>query len=76
MIWIRKNENENGNYVDKNGIRYTIEWCHRLLTSDNSNEIEHGYEQHTDVNSACEKWGLEIYIDTKIEEIYLNNIYE
>ena len=63
MKWVRRTPSDFGNYVDTNGTRYTVEWCHKLLTPDGSTEAEHGYEQHASVEAACEAWGLVPYVD-------------
>lgn len=63
MKWVRRTPSEYGNYVDEYGTRYTVEWCHKLLTPDGSTEAEHGYEQHESVEAACEAWGLVPYVD-------------
>jgi hypothetical protein len=63
MIWVRKTEEEYGNYVDDEGNRYVIEWCHKLITPDGSTEADRGYEQHDSVEAACEAWGLIPYVD-------------
>lgn len=61
--WVRRTPSEYGNYEDEYGTRYTVEWCHRLLTPDGSTEAENGYEQHESVEAACEAWGLVPYVD-------------
>ena len=61
--WVRRIPSEFGNYVDAAGTRYTVEWCHKLLTPDGSTEADHGYELHASVESACEAWGLAPYVD-------------
>lgn len=61
--WVRRTPSDFGNYVDAYGTRYTVEWCHKLLTPDGSTEVDHGYEQHDSVETACEAWGLVPYVD-------------
>jgi hypothetical protein len=63
MKWVRRIPAEYGNYVDANGTRYIVQWCHKLLTPDGSTEADHGYEQHNSIEAACEKWGLSEYVD-------------
>lgn len=68
MKWVRRIPSEYGNYVDADGTRYAVEWCHKLLTPDGSTEADHGYEQHASVGAACEAWGLEPYVDPEMAE--------
>lgn len=68
MKWVRRHPSEYGNYVDADGTRYTVEWCHKLLTPDGSTEADHGYEPHESVEAACEAWGLVPYVDPEMAE--------
>lgn len=63
MIWVKKTEEEYGNYVDANNTHYVLDWCHKLITPDGSTEEENGYEQYKSIEEACEVWGLTPYID-------------
>lgn len=65
--WVRRTQDEYGSYVDSNGVRYIVEWCHRLLTPDRSTEEENGYEKYASVEEACEAWGLVPYVDPAVE---------
>lgn len=63
MIWVRKTENELGNYVAENGTRYIVGWCVGMITHDGSTPEDHGYERHESVQTACDTWGLAPYVD-------------
>lgn len=63
--WVRRTPSEYGNYSDEYGTRYTVEWCHKLLTPDGSTEADHGYEQHDSVEAALQAWGLIPYVDSE-----------
>lgn len=63
MIWVKKTEEEYGNYVDANNTHYVLDWCHKLITPDGSTEEENGYEQYKSIEEACEVWGLIPYVD-------------
>lgn len=67
MIWVRKTENEMGGYVDAHGVRYTVDWCVKIVTPDGSTEIDHGYTRHESVQAACDAWGLSVYVDPEAE---------
>ena len=67
-IWVRKTQDEYGNYTDENNNRWQVEWCVTMYTPDNSTPDQHGYEQFRSVEAACEYWGLTPYIDPTLEE--------
>lgn len=67
MIWIKKTEEDYGNYVDANNTHYVIEWCHKLITPDGSTEEDHGYELFEDEEAALTAWGLVPYVDPNAE---------
>lgn len=60
MIWVRKTENEQGGYTDAAGKRYTVEWCVGIVGS--TPEAE-GYSRHDSIQTACDAWGLSVYVD-------------
>lgn len=62
-IWARRIQQEYGNYVDAEGTRWVVDWCHQLITPDGSTEEDHGYEVHKDMDAALAAWGLTYYVD-------------
>lgn len=62
-IWVRRIQQEYGNYVDTEGNRWSVDWCHQLITPDGSTEEDHGYEVHKDMDTALSAWGLTHYVD-------------
>lgn len=62
-IWARKAEAEQGEYVDSNGVRWHIAWCHSLSTPDGSTPEDHGYELYRNVEAAMEYWGLQLWVE-------------
>lgn len=60
-IWVRKSQDEEGQYIDKNGNAWKVEWCHHILNPENISEDEMGYERFVSVDSACEYWELTPY---------------
>lgn len=64
MIWVRKTENEQGGYADAEGVRYAVEWCVGIVGS--TPEAE-GYSRHESIQSACDAWGLSVYVDPEAE---------
>lgn len=70
-IWVRKTADENGSYVDADEKRWTVEWCVKMYTTDDSTPDQHGYELFRSVESACEFWGLTPYVDPAFEDDFL-----
>lgn len=67
-IWVRKTQDENGQYVAQDGTRWQVDWCNCMYTPDGSTERDHGYESHPSVEEACSVWGLTPYIDPNLEQ--------
>jgi hypothetical protein len=67
-IWVRKNQDENGSYVDTNGNRFQVEWCVEIYSPENKTPEDLGYEQFRSVESAVEYWELTPYVDPTLEE--------
>jgi hypothetical protein len=64
-VWVRKNENEQGSYVDSAGTRWQVDWCVDIIGADPEQE---GYEMFRSVEAATEYWGLTLYVDPEAEE--------
>lgn len=60
MIWVRKKINNAGKYADAKGVRYSVDWCVKIITPDGSTEADHGYERHESIHAACNVWGLKV----------------
>ena len=67
-IYVRNEQDDNGNYVDANGMRYRVEWCEEVLGAEPE---ALGYELFRSVEAACEYWGLEPWVDPNWEEEFL-----
>lgn len=65
-IWVRKTRDDEGQYLDENGLSWKVEWCHRIYSPENTSEEEMGYEKFISVDAACEYWGL---VPHQLEEI-------
>lgn len=70
-IWVRKTQDENGQYIDSDGTRWFVDWCNCMYTHDGSTERDHGYESHPSVEEACTTWGLTTYVDSNEEELLI-----
>lgn len=70
-IWVRKTQDENGQYVDSDGTRWYVDWCNCMYTPDGSSERDHGYESYPSVEEACNIWGLTPYVDPNAEELLI-----
>jgi len=64
-VWVRKTQDENGSYVDAEGVRWQVEWCVDIVGADPEQE---GYEMFRSVEAATEYWGLTPYVDPEAEE--------
>lgn len=71
MIWVRKTENESGNYVAENGTRYIVEWCVGMITHDGSTPKDHGYTRHESMATAAVEWGLTPYVDPEAQAEFI-----
>ena len=67
-IWVRREQYENGSYVDADGNRWQVDWCVTMYTPDDSTPDMHGYELFRSVEAACDYWGLTPYVDPEWEE--------
>jgi hypothetical protein len=64
-VWVRKTQDENGNYVNADGVRYRVEWCEEVLGAEPE---ALGYEPFRSVEAAREYWGLVPYVDPAWED--------
>ena len=58
-IWVRKNEDPSGEYVDASGNRWRVEWCQTVLGAE---PTDLGYEPFRSVDVALSEWGLTPYV--------------
>ena len=71
-IWVRKTQDEQGNYIDADGVRWQVESCVAMYNADGSEPDAHGYEPFRSVEAACEYWGLTEWVDPEQEELLTN----
>ena len=69
MKYFRKTQSEYGNYVDANGVRYTVDWCSAIYSPKNLTPEQLGYEPHESMEDALSVWSLTPYIDPEAEEL-------
>lgn len=69
MKHFKRTECEYGNYVDADGVRYTVEWCSRIYSPENLTPEQLGYEPYETQEDALEKWGLTVYVDPEAENL-------
>lgn len=55
-IWVRKTQNDNGEYVSADGSRWYVEWCVGMIGAEPE---AHGYEPYRSVEAAVAYWELE-----------------
>lgn len=63
-VWVRRQQDENGNYVDAENTRWHVEWCVDVIGADPESL---GYERFRSVEVAVEYWGLTPYVDPTAE---------
>ncbi len=71
-IWVRRQQDENGTYVDADGTRWVVDWCVDMLTPDGSTPDAHGYELFRSQEAAVAYWGLTPYVDPEAENLLTN----
>ena len=69
-IWVRKCEEEQGNYIDADGTRWQVEWCVDIVGADPEQE---GYELFRSIEAATKYWGLTVWVDPEQEELLIND---
>ena len=72
MKYFRKTQREFGSYIDAEGVRYTVEWCSRIVSPGNETPEDLGYEACETLETALEAWGLMPYVYPE-EEILTEN---
>ena len=65
-IYVRKTQNENGQYIDADGTRWYVEWCAGMIGAE---PTEHGYEPFRSVDAAVAYWELEPWVDPEAEKM-------
>lgn len=61
-MWYYKEQNEDGNYQDKDGVRYLLTECYRVIAPDGRRNAELGYTEFDNMEECLNTWGLE-YVD-------------
>ena len=65
-IFVRKTQNDNGQYVAADGSRWHVEWCAGMIGAE---PTDHGYEPFRSVDAAVAYWELEPYVHPEQEEL-------
>lgn len=68
-VWVRRTQDEQGAYVDADGVRWAVEWCVDMLTPDGSTPDQHGYELYRSTEAAVAYWELQAWVDPEAEEL-------
>lgn len=68
-IFVRKTQNENGQYIDADGTRWHVEWCAGMIGAE---PTDHGYEPFRSVDAAVSYWELFPWVDPESEEMMQN----
>ena len=65
-IFVRKTQNENGQYVAADGSRWYVEWCAGMIGAE---PTDHGYELFRSQEAAVAYWELSPYVDPESENL-------
>ena len=57
QVWVRREQSEEGQYIDSNGNHWQVDWCDKIYSSETTEENE-GFTSYPSVESACGEWGL------------------
>lgn len=71
MIWVKKIQEDDGNYEDASNNKWRIEWIHKIYCPCGLSEEEHGYEKFNNIDEAISKWGLSVIVTPELEENFI-----
>lgn len=57
-MWYNKEENEHGDFQDKDGKIYLLTECYRVIAPDGRKNAELGYTEFDNMQQCLEAWGL------------------
>lgn len=57
-MWYFKEQNEDGDFQDKDGIRYSLTECHRIIAPDGRRNAELGYTEFENMQECLKVWEL------------------
>ena len=62
-IYVKSVQEEHGEYVDSNNVRYMIDWGHEIHSPDDKTPEELGYTLFDSLEAALTEWGLTEYVE-------------
>ena len=68
MKYYKKEKTEYGSYVDANGERYAVSWCHAIHSPQRLTPEQLGYEAFESMDEALAAWGLTAWVDPEAEQ--------
>lgn len=71
MIWVRKTEEECGNYVDAEGKHYVLDWCHKVYANVTPQSL--GYEPFDSMDDAISHYGLTEFVEAEEQMEVIEN---
>lgn len=57
-MWYYKEEDEHGEFQDKDGVTYMVTECHRVIAPDGRMNAELGYTEFSDMEECLKTWEL------------------
>lgn len=70
-VLVRRVQDEQGGYVDADGVRWSVDWCVDMVTPDGSTPDAHGYELYRSTEAAVAYWELTPWVDPEAELDFL-----
>lgn len=60
IMWYYKEKDENGQFEDKDGVRYSLTECYRVIAPDGRKNAELGYTEFENMKECLTTWQLEM----------------
>lgn len=57
-MWYFKEQDENGEFQDKDGVIYMVTECYRVIAPDGRKNAELGYTEFENMDECLKAWGL------------------
>ena len=67
MKYYKREKTEYGSYIDADGERYAVSWCHAIHSPTRQTPEQLGYEPFESMEDALAAWGLMHWVDPEAE---------
>lgn len=62
-VYVKREQSEDGRYVDSANVRYSVDWGHMVTSPDGREPEELGYTLFATLDDALTEWGLTEYME-------------